>query len=72
MSQQVTIVDGDDQAGLYVNGQLKMQAHRFDLKDIQKIIELLTGTAPEWIEADADWMYEVRHLPESLSDVQGV
>ena len=63
---KITIVDGDDWKGLYIDGKLKLQGHSLYVTDV---IEALTGSRPESFEVDFDWMYEVGQLPDELSAV---
>jgi len=64
---KIVIADGDDWQGLYIDGELKMEGHSFNVADV---IKTITGTKPEYVEVDADWLMELGRLPQKLSEVQ--
>jgi hypothetical protein len=58
-------VNGDDWVGLYVDGVLKKQGHSLDVRDIIEALNLEYET----LFPDAEWLFEVGYLPESIDDV---
>ena len=64
--KKITIVDGDDWSGLYVNGQLEHEAHRFSAAEVLYVL----GIEFEFKRLDDKWIEEVGCLPENISDVK--
>lgn len=65
-AKEITLVDGDDWTGIYIDGKLAAEGHSFDKADLLQILNI----PYEYKEADPDWMYEVGNLPKNLSDVK--
>jgi hypothetical protein len=61
----VTMVDGDDWEGFYVNGKLIEQGHRVPLANLFRELGLPFDT----IFPDMDWLGRCGHLPKNLDDV---
>lgn len=70
---KVTIVDGDDWQGLYLNGYLHHQGHSIPLHVVGDLVNYTAAGEGihEWvnIEVDYEWMAEVGHLPNDIKDI---
>ena len=62
---KITYVISPDWHGIYVDGKLKCQNHALSA------IEALQAIGVEFkvLEADDDWMYQVRQLPENEAEI---
>jgi hypothetical protein len=63
---QVTIVDGDDWEGLYVDGRLVTEGHRVSVTEALNAV----GVSCEVVYADDHWLEEVGRLPDQLRKVR--
>lgn len=64
---RVVYADGDDWAGLYVNGELRAENHSLRVSDVLEAL----GIEYERIECDQSWLEERGRLPERVEDVKG-
>lgn len=68
---KITLVYGDDWKGLYINGQLKLQNHDLDVRDVLEAInseDKFVGI--EVLEADAGWLADAHEFPDNLEHVE--
>jgi hypothetical protein len=63
---EVTIVNGDDWVGLYVNGKIVVQGHSLTPHEILGAVDII----PKEINPDMEWLDNIGHLPENLSEVK--
>lgn len=70
-TNEITVVDGDDWLGLYVNGDLKLQGHgRSRHADILAFGAEYAPYTVSLVFADVEWLHEEGQLPEVLSEVK--
>lgn len=62
---KMTIVQGDDWEGLYVDGKLVEETHQIDWR--ARWVKLMGA---ETVEADYEWLENRGTLPENLEDVK--
>ena len=68
---EITVVDGDDWLGLYVNGKLIIEGHgRSRHADILAFGAEHQPYTVKLLFADVDWLHEEMRLPAKLEDVQ--
>ena len=65
-SQKIVIVNGDDWAGIYIDGKLQYEGHSISPNDILTVL----GIEHKEIECDYDWLAERGSLPENLKQVK--
>lgn len=63
---EIIEVDGEDWAGLYINGKLYAEGDSLDWDVFFKMLLPQTKT----ITADPEWVREVGNLPENLEEVK--
>jgi len=68
MKPKITLVDGDDWQGLYVNGELVTQGHSIRAQDVCEVL----GADYAFVSADYEWLDERGALPELLKDVKRI
>lgn len=62
---KLTLVDGDDWQGFYVDGKLQIEGHSVRLVDaLEKI-----GMECEVVYPDMDWLVDNGNMPENIEDV---
>ncbi|SDQ98358.1 hypothetical protein SAMN05519103_00304 [Rhizobiales bacterium GAS113] len=66
----VTIVDGDDWSGLYIDGKLQTEGHSIPVQNALRSVRELGPFTVMCIEADSDWLYDEGNLPRDLVDVK--
>jgi len=64
--KKITLVDGDDWKGLYINDKLIIENHSLSIYDILDAI----GVKYQYFPVDEDWLGEHGTLPDNLSDVK--
>lgn len=64
--KKITIVNGDDWQGLYVDGRLIREDHRLQVDEV--LISL--GYDLKNLEADGKWLDITGSLPSDLKDVK--
>ena len=67
---KVTVVNGDDWQGLYLNGVLHSEAHSLKFCDLGYIINKI-GPISKYVEYDvcSQWMYDMGFLPKFFVDI---
>lgn len=63
---KVTIVDGDDWIGLYLDGVLVEEGHSLHLEAVLRELQVPCHR----IDADQEWLEEMGRLPVELEDVK--
>lgn len=66
MSKEITLVEGDDWSGLYVDGKLVAEGHSFSNSELLEYC----GVKHNRGFADLDWLADRGTLPKKLSDVK--
>lgn len=61
---KITIIEGDEWTGVYVNGKLKYQNDHVELKHVLKSI----GIKSEVKYADLEWLGQEGVFPHNLKD----
>jgi hypothetical protein len=66
MNKKITFVTNeDDWEGLYIDGELEVEAHRLSVEDVLAVL----GIYAEYITCDQDWLFDRGYLPSDLKDV---
>jgi len=65
MESKITFVDGDDWAGLYVDGKLVLESHSLNPESVLEALGIKTTS----IQAHLDWLGDMGSLPYDLKDV---
>jgi hypothetical protein len=63
---KITIVDGDDWKGLFVDGKCVLQDHRLEVRQVLAALDIMFSE----VEADSEWLAENGQFPEHLDDVK--
>jgi hypothetical protein len=66
----MTLVQGDDWSGLYIDGKLKEQGHSFSTRTVAELVIAHKVSAFEHKDADLDWLADRGDLPQKLEEVQ--
>lgn len=66
----ITIVNGDDWAGLYIDGQLFSQGHDIYAHHWRSLIQHVFGVNVEHKTADDEWLNNRGDLPDNLAEVE--
>jgi hypothetical protein len=67
---EMTIVQGDDWVGVYVDNKLVSEDHDLDAFEVVGTVFQYNVTECEKKFADLDWLADQGSLPELLEDVQ--
>lgn len=65
---KVVIAYADDWSGLYIDGELKLQGHNLDQRELIRAL----GVECEEFEVDFDWIGKVGYLPDDIKEVKFV
>ena len=63
---KITVTDGDDWKGLYVDGKLVYEGHSIPIHEFAKAANIDF----DFVEADDEWLEEVGSFPKNLSEVK--
>lgn len=66
----LTVVQGDDWEGIYIDGKLVAQGHSIPLRNGIDLAIQHKVTEVVWRAADLDWLHDVGELPDNLADAQ--
>jgi hypothetical protein len=65
-TSEYTLVDADDWVGLYRDGKLVSQGHRFTIRDVFELLNIDLKV----LYPDDEWIYERGDLPNALGEVK--
>jgi hypothetical protein len=70
MANQITLVNGDNWQGLYINEKLVMQDHSITGHDVMRLMLYQVFDNSETLYPDQDWLDNLGNYPTNLVDVR--
>lgn len=66
---KLTIVNGDDWTGLFIDGRLLVEGSSFSTLTVAEVCIKHAVSAVESQDADSEWLNDLGNFPDDLSDV---